>query len=732
MSERQQQRAAFSRLPRFASLASRLAFITFALVACVSLFVAFELTRRERSLYIESKSRAAEMLTQLLSSALTPALDFSDAEAVKTTLEMLAHNPEVVDAVVWSAEGDTPLARLTAAGDPVFGSQRQALGTRAFDAYLDSTLLITNPTGKLLGTVTVRVSLTKENAEFSASKRRTFWLAIGLSGLVAGLFVLVTRRTILSPLANLERAAGRLARGELSEVTELAGNEIGELGRAFNAMGRSIREREQRIGAVNGRLQGLLDNMRQAIVVFDATGQLGIERSRLAHRVLGHSLESKSNIRDVLFGEQTSSEIEREAFDAWLSATAEASAEEFSDLASLAPAEVMLHDEVGRERWLELEFRRVPDGEDTQRFMLLATDVTSERQLARTAEAQEREHQKQLAAMRRLVASGAQLFVRFLASARERLNETRKEFETWTAFGPQQLERAFQLAHTLRAEARSFDVGGIEKVAFEIELQLAGVRHAPVDGALRTLAHKDFGAALETLSAEIDRAEEVFVSTSPIGRRVLDQVTVSRSDLDALFAALGGRADESGRLVRRLMARPFGELVTSLPEAVKRWSLQQGTQVTLNVRGAEVLVPHELSGRLGGILGHLVSNAIAHGIELPAGRKARGKPEVGCIELDCEEVPGGVVIEVLDDGSGFDDEALSKRAGEVQSSEMPAIDLAFIAGVSTKEVPDALAGHGVGLGAVRADLEKIGYAVRVGSDRGRGTHILIEPAGVRG
>ena len=52
----------------FVSVASRLAIVIFALVAGVSLLVAFELTRREREHYIDSKQRAGRMLTELFAS----------------------------------------------------------------------------------------------------------------------------------------------------------------------------------------------------------------------------------------------------------------------------------------------------------------------------------------------------------------------------------------------------------------------------------------------------------------------------------------------------------------------------------------------------------------------------------------------------------------------------------------------------------------------------------------
>jgi len=709
----------------FVSVASRLAIVIFALVAGVSLLVAFELTRREREHYIDSKQRAGRMLTELFASSIVPALDFADADAVTASLGMLSQNREVVDAVVWPSGGETPLARLHPDG-PAPNPRDRQVGIRVAEEHIDITAPARSPTGKTLGLAWVRVSLAQENAAFAAVRRRIFWLASGLSALIAGLLIAVVRRTIISPLARLERAARRLSRGELVELQQLSRDEIGTLGRTFNYMGNAIREREERIVAVNGRLQGLLDNMRQAIVVFDGAGHLATERSRLARELFGSEAGPGTSIDELLYPAGSASEVEREAFRAWLAEAATTPADGFEELRELAPREVKLRDKARGERLLELEFRSAESELGEPRIMLLATDVTSQRKLERSAETREREHEKQLVAMRRLLAGGGQVFVRFLASARERLAKCELELKAHSELTAETVESVFRFVHTLRAEARSFDLRSVEELVLGMEVELVGARHAPPRSSLRATAHETVSAGCEELARELDTAEELFVKSSPIGRRVLEQVTVSRADVDSLFKKLSGRPDELGQLVSRLAARPFGELVSTLPDSVQRWATKDGKRVELTVSGRETLVPAELSEQLGGVLAHLLRNAVAHGIEAPAQRRELGKPDVGHLELTCKEAPGGVVIEVSDDGAGFDVKALGDRAPDADAAH-GGLELAFLPGVSTREVPDDLAGLGVGLGAVREELRRVGYLVSMGSDRGKGATALIEP-----
>ncbi|HEV8547863.1 MAG TPA: ATP-binding protein, partial [Polyangiaceae bacterium] len=330
----------------------------------------------------------------------------------------------------------------------------------------------------------------------------------------------------------------------------------------------------------------------------------------------------------------------------------------------------------------------------------------------------EREHQKQLAAMRRLLVGGGQMFVRFLGSARDRLERASRELEGSGPLDAQGVESSFRFVHTLRAESRSFDLGAVEELVLGLELELSGARHAPLDAPLRTAARLKLRAGYRTLGALLAEAETLFVQSSPIGSRVLEQVTVSRADVEALVRRCGDRRDDLGRLVSRLAARPFGEIASTLPDDAVRWAEKDFKQIEVSVYGRETLIPGRLAERLPGALSHLVRNAVAHGIEAPDLRAELGKPERGRLALECRETERGVEIRVSDDGGGFDLDALP--GGDIEG--------AFAPGLSTRSRPDELGGFGVGLGAVRDELKDVGYVVSLSSERGSGATVLIEPA----
>ena len=61
-------------------------------------------------------------------------------------------------------------------------------------------------------------------------------------------------------------------------------------------------------------------------------------------------------------------------------------------------------------------------------------------------------------------------------------------------------------------------------------------------------------------------------------------------------------------------------------------------------------------------LTHLVRNSCDHGIEAPAERLAKGKPEHGTITLAASHQGGSILIEVRDDGKGLSRDKLIANA----------------------------------------------------------------------
>ncbi len=715
---------------RALSIGARLALATVAVLAIVSALVYREVSRRELAAVVAAKTIAASMVADLFAESLGAPLDFGDAEAIGAELSHLDANPEVSCAAVWAGDATAPAAKIEEACDATtLPTAAELAGAPVVHTDRVEVSRVVRARGKAVGKTRIVFSLARENAAFTETRSRIFWLAVLLSAGTAAVLVGVARRQIVVPLARLVDAAGRVGRGDLAARVEVTStDEIGQLGRAFNGMSAALADRERDLALATRRIRDLLDHMHQAILAFDRDGRVVGEASAEARAFFGEHLEG-AKIQELLYGGVPSHDVDAQAFAEWLSVAFDVALADWPDVAKLAPKELAVTRPDGTTLPLEAEFRPIEKDGKIDRVMLLATDMSDVRRLEQTVEAQVEEHARRMAAMRRLVAGGAHLFVTFTEKSREELAVC---IATLGA-APRELPRAdldalFRRAHTMRSEARAFDLRELETELGAVEDLLATLRDRARDVGVAFTGgvHDRLLAALQRADDAVLVAREDFVAVSPVGRAALDQMTVQRSEVEEALSLAADRDDALGRAVQRLGARRFGESTATLLDMTPAWAEKEKKQVTLDVGGRDVKVPPALARVLGGVLVHLVKNAVAHGVETPLERTREGKEPVGTVRVAAAAGEGGPVITVEDDGRGLDEDQILARAKEL-GVDGPAREAMFEAGLTTSIRPGELAGRGVGLDAVREELATCGYTVRAETKHGRGTTYVLAP-----
>ncbi len=726
---------------RSLSIGAKLTLATVVVLVTAMSILFFQLTARERKNLLESKEKAAAAVSDLFAEGMSAPLDFDDEDSGKTALANLTGNPEIVAAGVWK-NPDGKLYVSYAISGTYDGVKPQA------DLSTVESLPTLNPlfvrvvrpvfksqegvAKKLIGVVSVDFSLAKENADYVESRKRLLTMSVSLA---AGLILVLTalaRLQIVNPLLRLTGAAKRVERGEHATVVISSGDEIGVLGVAFNGMAAAIIDREERLAAINRSMQQLFDNMRQAIFAFGPELRVVGQHSRQAETLFSPNIEGQA-VYELIFSSCPSWDDSARAFELWSAAIFDQPANEWDEWALLAPTEVTMNPGTDAERNVTLEFRPIVEGDKILRVMLLATDETEKRRLEEQMAAQAGEHEQQMALMKKLLAGGAQLFISFMRSANERLSRFEDELGTEDrALRPFEIESLFQHAHTVKGEARAFELEKLEDVCAAMENHL---------DALRATALKEgsasIGAALQELHqgindarATLNEVRSTFVDASPIGEAILEQTTVNRGDIDRLLAAVGDRKDIVAEIAARLASRPFGEAVGRLVEGTPLWAEELGKRATLVVEGRDVLIPPTLARVLSACLTHMVRNSIAHGIEAPEVRETGGKEPIGIVTIMSETAEKGVVVRVGDDGAGLNIRALRNKAESLGINVAPGREweLIFASGVSTTEVVDAISGRGVGMAAVKGDLESAGYMLDVITEAGKGTTFVIRQA----
>jgi chemotaxis protein histidine kinase CheA len=151
------------------------------------------------------------------------------------------------------------------------------------------------------------------------------------------------------------------------------------------------------------------------------------------------------------------------------------------------------------------------------------------------------------------------------------------------------------------------------------------------------------------------------------------------------------------------------------------------------VEGSDVSLPIERHGAFFRSLVHVFRNAVDHGIETSDERVLAGKPAEGVIRCDIGHQDGKLEILIADDGRGVDralleDKLITAGMDAAQARKLSLEDLVFRDGLSSRNTASAISGRGVGLAAVRNELEAIGGAVTVETRPGAGTRFRFRLA----
>jgi len=179
---------------------------------------------------------------------------------------------------------------------------------------------------------------------------------------------------------------------------------------------------------------------------------------------------------------------------------------------------------------------------------------------------------------------------------------------------------------------------------------------------------------------------------------------------------------------------PLELILGNLGKMVEETAMVLEKEITLTLKGTDLLLDKFILEGLYDPIVHIVRNAIDHGIESPEERKAMGKDPVGHVTFSCAAESGHIVIRIKDDGKGLDYRKIRKRAMELyptQAEDLAAMDegglnaYLFMSGFSTKPEISDLSGRGVGLDIVRHNIEKIKGKITLNSVFGEGTEFVL-------
>jgi len=357
---------------------------------------------------------------------------------------------------------------------------------------------------------------------------------------------------------------------------------------------------------------------------------------------------------------------------------------------------------------------------------------------------------------------------------------------------PEALQTIFRMAHTLKGNSASLGFTGVAEFAHALEDQLERLRKRTRSATpgLVTVLLESIDALREMLPVAVEgnheiepRHQEVLQRLAvgapaspsaptvdiPAGRtdeapRTSEQgrtLRVAVEKLDRLMTLAGEIAISRGRLrlmleelgavdvleahqdaaqlhaelqelVMQVRMVPVGPILRQYVRTARDLATAQGKLARVVIEGEDVEVDTTIVEHLRDPLTHMIRNALFHGIEAPDVRRAKGKDPCGSIALSAWREAGSIVIELADDGAGFNRDRIveeARRRGLADDPEKLAdaelYRLVFEPGFSTAESVTEWSGRGMGMDVVRERIAALRGSIAIESWPDAGTSIKI-------
>ncbi|MEN1960664.1 chemotaxis protein CheW [Luteimonas sp. MJ246] len=253
--------------------------------------------------------------------------------------------------------------------------------------------------------------------------------------------------------------------------------------------------------------------------------------------------------------------------------------------------------------------------------------------------------------------------------------------------------------------------------------QAAGRRGGDAESSIRV--------AVAKVDALINLVGELVITQAMLRQRSAHLDPVASEALLSGLEQLERNTRDLQESVMGVRMLPVEFAFSRFPRMVRDLATRLGKKVHLRTQGEATELDKGVIEKIVDPLVHLVRNAIDHGLESPADRRAAGKDEAGTVILSAAHQGATIVIEIADDGRGLDRDRILRKAAERgiatpgHPTDAQVWDLVFAPGFSTVETLTDLSGRGVGMDVVKKNIAALGGQVEIRSRPGEGTTVSI-------
>lgn len=452
-----------------------------------------------------------------------------------------------------------------------------------------------------------------------------------------------------------------------------------------------VQNRTMELKESRNSIKLLLDHAGEGFFSFDSRGKIGSEHSVAVEKFFG--VDPSGMHVGALLKQDNNSWVDNLdiIFQAKLS---------FKELKALLPASVTCH-----QKDIKLDYRPVyGEKKKLDQIMVIATDVTELKQLERRSEDER--------IMNRAI-------IKVLGSKNDFL-EIVEMLEDLPEHAHDQVVSRRQL-HTIKGGFSFLSCVPLEQLCHKLEndLKESYSPKALVDGV--DLIRREVNDFLQ-------KHENVLNLKKQSQRSIMVEI---QSIEDLIWEAhLHSVPQKILNSLEELIERPVEECLGWLSDAFVATGRRLGKSVNPITWEQSAKISPKLYKNLFKSFIHVARNSADHGIEPAEVRAEKGKSPQGNLYVKLEEDQGHYVITFRDDGQGINYDSISKKAKKlglpVPQNEKDAISLLLSGEFSTKDEITATSGRGIGLSAIRGEVEKLGGEMRASSVPNGGLKITIK------
>ncbi len=480
----------------------------------------------------------------------------------------------------------------------------------------------------------------------------------------------------------------------------------------YSAIRLNITSRK-RAELLNEEVTNLLNNAGQGFLSFGADLKIDESFSKECLNIFNSVDLFEQNISDMLFSNNS---IKKDLFCDGISRILDTKEDMIKEVfLSLLPKENIIND-----KDIKIEYKLLPNGN----FMLVLTDITNTNRLE-----EEIKSQSQIQKMIVAIASNKNDFI-----------ELKLDFENFISNPTNNLKVLLRELHTYKGVFVQKEmvniVYGIHALETKIN-QAVQINNKNMNDILELFQNYNLKKIFQ---------KDLEIIQSVLGEKFLEascSLMIDVTSLDSLELKLKKLASDGMEDIfedifydfERFRYELMYDMLSIYPLSIKSIAQKLEKEIyPVEILGDKNLKINHKYKLFTQSLIHLFNNCVDHGIEDTDIRVENGKDEIGTIKCSYEHIDNNLQIIISDDGAGINIDKLTmsaiqngiKTENEIDAmSDDEKLSLVFLDSLSTKDKLSTVSGRGIGMSAIKSEIEKLNGKIVINNSNGSGVEFIF-------